>query len=358
VEDFPSLDVQLRYLRAKNPDYARQIARAERRAGRGWTVIAIAIGLLVFGCLFGAASAHGAEPTKPQLVLWWNIANSGHDFGSVGWVKRDGGWPRFIREHIKPAIDWCRASGVEPIIFIHHPWGQYSEVTFKEGGSFWEPMHLDGWDYAKAANAKWLINDFATETGWKPITREVKCYGYVGGVNLTPRLRNLPPAELAATIRRNLKPFAEAGFRGMYVDAAAVAIAHAFVGVNVNQSSGRSLDTLTLEIADAMFPERTGVEGPPRAQVNFAPLHSRNFTAMEHHFRSMFDPTKRPANYKDLGYDRNVLKGKAWRLLTYGQTTLEDAQAIVREGDVPGVIAVKLMSEGVKASDVFKEATE
>jgi len=67
-------------------------------------------------------------------------------------------------------------------------------------------MHIDGFDYANAAGATWLTDDFATAKGWKSVTKDVPCYAYLGGVHLTTRLRYLPPDELGAMIRRNLQP--------------------------------------------------------------------------------------------------------------------------------------------------------
>lgn len=285
-----------------------------------------------------------------KLVLDWAISNSGHGFGSVGWVDQKSGWPGFIESHVKPAIEWCKESGVEPVVLIHHPFGQYSELVKLPSNGTWEAMHLDGWDYANAAGQTWLTNEFSTKRGWKSVTSGTPCYCYVGGVDITPRLRNLPPADLAATITRNLKPMREAGFRGIYIDAAANAVSNMFVGKNAEQTTGRSLDTITLAIADRMFPEASGVEAAPRSFPHFQSLLSRNVIA--------FDDTWRHdmAADKSLGFDARAIKGEVWRRLHYSDDSagvVKAAQAIASDGHVPVIGVQPLIRDGVKASEIF-----
>lgn len=286
---------------------------------------------------------------SPQIVLCWSIANSGPDIGSTREEMREG-WPAFIRKYVALGVQWARESGVEPAVLIMHPWGQYATQAD-------DAMHLDGYDYAKAAGANHLTNNFATDKGWKSITESVPCYAYLGGVHLTARLRDLPPAELGATIRRNLKPLADAGFRGVYIDWAENAISHPYTGIVPTQSVGRSLDTLTLEIADSMFPEKTGVEASPRGFKDFRLLWSRNIVLEESQWQHRYGP-HRHSNYEALGYDRTKLTGRVWRTLAFKDdptATVETAKAVVTDGCVPAINPLPFIVKGVKALEVVSQ---
>ena len=286
-----------------------------------------------------------------MIVLNWEIANSGPDFGSVGWGLRESGWSGFIDQHVEPALEWCAESGVTPAILIHHPFGMYAS----------EDMAIDGWDYAQAADAKWLTNNFATKEGWHRLTKRVDCFAYLGGVDLTPRLRDLPPAELGATIRRNLKPLKLAGFRGVYIDYAENAISHPFSHPSSPAYARRSLDTLVLEIADSIFAERTGIESTPRAFRQFQPLFDRPVVLKDSQYRHRYDPAVRHKEFQALGYDRSVLTGKVWRTLPYSDTvkeTIAAARAISAEGDVPCVSPQPLVRAGVKAGELLERGKE
>lgn len=289
---------------------------------------------------------------EPQLVLGWSIANSGPDIGSTREEMRDG-WPAFIKKYVLPGVEWAKEAGIEPAIYIAHPFGQYATQAD-------DAMHLDGWDYAKAAGATHLTNNFATDKGWKQLTDKVPCYAYLGGVHLTARLRDLPPAELAATIRRNLKPIADAGFRGVYIDWAENAIVHPFRHETIaSQSTGRSLDAITLEIADGMFPERTGVESAPRSFKDFRLLWSRNVVLEESQWQHRFGAS-RHREFKALGYDRSKLTGRMWRTLDYRDdpaSTLEQARAVIADGDVPVLNPLPFIVNGVKASELVNNWT-
>ena len=284
----------------------------------------------------------------PQIVLGWSIANSGHDIGATREEMRDG-WPAFINKYVKPGIAWAKEASVPFAIYVSHPFGQYATQAD-------DAMHLDAWDYAKAAGANWLTNDFATVNGWKSITKDVPCYGYLGGVHLTERLRNLPPAQLAATIVRNLKPLADAGFQGVIIDWAENAITHPFRHPTVpSQSTGRSLDTIVLAIADGMFPEKTGVEAAPRGFKDFQHLWDRNVVLQESQWQHRFGPN-RHSNFKALGYDRDALKGGIWRLLDYvddPNVTLATAKGVIADGCVPVFNPYPFITNSVPASGVL-----
>lgn len=297
-------------------------------------IIALVVNL---GGLF-AAIARGQD-----LVLQWPIAYSGNDARGVGWDLENGGWPRFIATKVRPALAWAKASNVDVAILLLNPWGQDGD-----------PQRIDGYDQARAIGARHLTNDFATAKGWKQITKDVRCYGYVGGVDLTPSLRSRSTGERAEIICRNLKPFADAGFRGVYVDAAENAIYVPFAGVNERQSTARSVDVLTMAIADDMFVESCGIEATPRAFTMFRHLWPRDCVLQESTYQHRYGPN-RHANWKALGYDRSVLTGKVWRTLDYSDdvaAVVARAKAIAADGDVPCVCPAPLISAGVKASEL------
>lgn len=278
-----------------------------------------------------------------KLVLQWPIAYSGTDPRGVGWGLMGGGWPKFIDRHVKPALEW--ASGIAVAILIHHPFGQVGD-----------PMYLDGYDEARESGARWLTNNFATAKGWKQITKDTPVYGYLGGVDLTPRLRNLPTAERCAMTVRNLKPLADAGFRSVYIDYAENAISKPFKGVNAAQSNEPSKDVLTLAIADDMFPEPTGVEAAPRSFTEFEHLWGRNCVMQETVFQHRYGEN-RHANWINLGYCRfGILTGKVWRTLPYSDdvaATVAQARAIAADGDVACICPAPLIRAGIAVGDLL-----
>lgn len=279
-----------------------------------------------------------------MLTLQWPIAYSGTDPRGVGWGLVDGGWPKFIDRHVKPALEW--AKGIEIALLFHHLFGQRGD-----------PMYLDGLDEARRERATWLTNNLATANGFMRITNEVPCYGYFGGIDLTPRLRRQSTADRCAITARNFKPLADAGFRGVFIDYAENAITKPFHGINAAQSNEPSKDVLTLAIADDMFPERTGVEATPRAFPEFRHLWDRNCVLQESTYQHRYGPN-RHGNWKALGYDRSVITGKVWRTLPYSDdvpATVAQAKAIAADGDVAAICPAPLIRAGVKASELVED---
>lgn len=313
----------------------------------------------------------------PQIVLNWNIATSGYDIGSVRPEMRDG-WPAFIDARVEPGVEWARATGVEPAILVRHPFGLYStdvvpgdnDPSFDQDDD--DGFHIDGYDYAKAMGLTWLTNDFATTRGWKRSSlSDVQKFAYLGGVYLTPRLRNLPPLELAATIKRNLKPLKDAGFRGVYIDYAENAISEPFSHPSITaQSHGRSTDQMVLEIADEMFTAPTGIEAAPRNFNAFSLLWPRDCFALDEEWRyryggftseqcTLYGYRERNGNHVALGYDRSVLTGNVWRGLGYADNpttghTLALAQLVVSEGDLPAFNPLPFINFSIPASEVVE----
>lgn len=301
---------------------------------------------------------------SPQIVLAWSIANSGYDIGSTRTQMQDG-WITFIEDFVTPGIQWARASGVEPAILIMHAHGLYSTQAD-------DAMHLDGYDYAVASGARWLTNDFATSRSWKAITQDVQCFGYLGGCHLTSRLRDLPPPELAATIKRNLKPLKDAGFRSVYIDYAENAITHPFTHPTISAQSfaSRSMDRMVLAIADSMFTRPAGVEAAPRNFASFQELWDRDIiaedTVWQHRYGGMtpeqitqyaaYGYTERNTNHAALGYDRSVLTQQAWRTLGYLDDPT-DTTALIRrvisENDMPVFNPYPFILNDVPASEVL-----
>lgn len=278
-----------------------------------------------------------------QLVLNWEIAYSGTNPGQTGWGLADGGWPKFIERHVRPALKW--AEGLKVAILIHHPWGQ------------WQPgshMSIDAIDRSRK-EAAFLTRQFATLAGWKSITKEVDCYGYFGGADIDERVRKLPTADRCQLITRNLKPLADAGFKGVFIDYAENAISKPFKGVNDAQSARRSVDVLTLAIADDLFPEPAGVEAIPRAFPEFAHLWDRRCVLQENTYQHRFGPN-RHSNWKSLGYDINVTTRSPWRTLPYSddcKTTAELSRRIANDDDVPCISPQPFIQQDVPASELL-----
>lgn len=322
--------------------------------------------------VFCCASAFAQSP---QIVLTWGIANSGYDVGSTRPEMRDG-WPKFIDDYVEPGVEWARESNVEPAILLQNPFGLYctdavpNDNDPSNDADDDDGFHIDGYDYAKAMGSTWLTNDFATSRGWKRASlANVQKYAYLGGVYLTPRLRNMPPADLAALIKRNLKPLKDAGFRGVYIDYAENAITHPFYSVYSpsTQSMGRSTDQMVLAIADSMFTTPSGIEASPRAFPEFSLLWPRNCYALDSTWRHRyggFTPEQiayfgygtRHADHVGLGYDRSVLTGNVWRGLDYADDptkTGEAAALIITEGDLPVFNPYPFIQNDVPASEVL-----
>ncbi len=284
-----------------------------------------------------------------KLILSWHIANSGPDIGSTREELRDG-WPAYIKKYVLPGIAWARESGIEPVLYVAHPFGQYATQPG-------DPMHLDAWDWAKAAKADWLINKFSTLTGWRGLS-DVRKYAYVGGMHLTDRLRNLTGLEFGQVVERNLKPIADAGFNGVYIDWAENALAHPFKHPNVPSESlpTRSVDTVTLCAADKMFPERTGIEAAPRAFPDFRMLWDRNVVMQEEAWQLRYGPG-RHKEWKALGFDRSVLKGSIWRTLKFKDDptdTLAGARQVLADGCVPVLNPLPFIVNGIKAEEILR----
>lgn len=264
-----------------------------------------------------------------KIALHWPISFAGNSYGTVGWdLEEKGGWPGFIKNHVSPAIKWTESYGHKPEIIIHHPFGQYMR-----------PMHLDGYDYAKGADIKWLINNFATLAGWKSVTSTYTVLGYLGGFDLIPDRRRLPALELAALIKQNLKPLKDALFSGVFIDYAENAIYDEFKSpYSPEHNALPSVDTMTLAIADAMFPKfKTGVEAIPRAFPLFKHLWSRPTIIQEKTYQHRYGPG-RHTDWKALGYDINVITGPIYRTFTYTDdldSIAEQIKSIVADGHIP-----------------------
>jgi hypothetical protein len=317
--------------------------RRKRIDLKGHLIVVSAVAV-IWSCVAGLAFS-----AEPQIVLGWSIANSGPDIGSTREEMREG-WPAFIKKYVNPGIDWAKAGGLEPSIYLAHPFGQYATQAD-------DAMHIDGWDYARAARATHLTNNFATDKGWKSVTSRVPCYAYVGGMHLTERLKNLPPREFADTVERNLKPLVDAGFKGVYIDWAENAIPHHFKNDKIPSESlpTRSLDTVTMAIADSMFPEKSGVESSPRNFKDFRLLFSRNVVMAERQWQLRFGPN-RHKEFKALGYDRDVLTGSIWRTLDFKDdptVTLAEAKSVYADKCIPVLNPLPFIVKGVKASAIL-----
>ena len=164
----------------------------------------------------------------------------------------------------------------------------------------------------------------------------------------------MPTAERCVMTTRNLKPIADAGFRGVYIDAAENAIYEKFVGVNAAQSNEPSKDVLTLAIADDMFPERTGIEAAPRAFPKFMHLRDRNCVLQETVYQHRYGVDKH-VNWNALGYHRDTIIGDMWRTLPYSDdtaATVSAAKTIAADGDVACICPAPLIRAGISANEL------
>lgn len=291
-----------------------------------------------------------------DIVLTWTIANSGTSPGSVGWNLEETGWPGFIQDKVEPAIAWCEATGVTPIILLQNAFGAYYD----------EDVRLNTYDYANYFGLKFLTNNFTSRSGWRSVTSRVDCYFYTGGLDLSDNLRDLPPAEQASLAKRNLKPYQQAGFKGGYIDYAENAIPSAYLTENDTGYARRSVDSPLLTLIDSLFEVATGVEAAPRAFSAFSMLWDRNLVAQDSEWRRRYGGFtsqqiidygygERHASHVALGYDRSVLTGTVWRTLPYSddaETTAELAALIAGEGDVPAVSPAPLIAANIPASDL------
>ena len=291
-----------------------------------------------------------------DLVLTWTIANSGTSPGSVGWNLEETGWTGFIQDKVEPAIAWCEATGVTPTILLLNPFGAYYD----------EDVRINAWDYANSYGLRYLTNNFSKRGGWLSVTSRVDCYFYTGGLDLTDHLRDMSPIDQASLIRRNLKPYQQAGFKGGYIDYAENAIPHPYLTENDTGYARRSVDSMLLYLGDTLFDEPMGIEAAPRAFSSFNMLWDRKLVAEDtvwRHRYGGFDAGQiatygygtRNSNHVALGYDRSVLTGEVWRTLPYSddaETTKELAQLIVGEGDVAAVSPAPLITAGILASDL------
>jgi hypothetical protein len=296
------------------------------------------------------------------VSLHWSAAYSSttHPTG-VGWGLPDGGWPKFIETQILPAIEWAQSCGHTPQFVIHHPFNQFH----KETGS--PNMHLDGWDFAIAAGQKFLTNGFKTKSGFLSVTDRFNFYGYAGGLDPDPRTKNMTLRQRVDLTLRNLKPFADAGFKGMYIDVAENAIHETFISpFTSRQNCPVSVDTVTLALCDDMFEATTGVEAAPRAFPEFAHLWQRPVMIQDEEYVFRFGSPIQEAlkirfkyrgqntNYKGLGYDASKLprgQGAVVRTVDYRdnvEDTISLINAIVADGHTPGFNPYPFIKQGVK----------
>lgn len=292
-----------------------------------------------------------------NLALWYNLANSSPtEPGSVGQHLRSIGWYGFVEQRVKPAIAWCEASGVTPVIELHLAFGQWVD-----------PMHLDNYDYALAAGARWLTDCFVR--AWRPIAARYQCVGYVGSVDVHPRLTMQPAAQLAETIRRNVRPFLEAGFGQIACDATSDAITHGPYDVVdpsvidprtkrplVVATIPRSLNAFQLEVIDAMgFPLRTAIEAAPRKFREWQDLATRDVWIIEDTYQNSFGKNQHGRSAV-LGYGtRDHLTGRVYRMChgDSAQSQLAKARQIVADGDVAAVQADYFLQAGIGAQEIF-----
>ena len=297
-----------------------------------------------------------------KISLHWSIGGSGTNPGHTGWNLINGGWPRFIREQIIPAIEWAQSCGHTPQFVIHHAFGCWEQPT--------EPMRITGWEEANAAKATFLTRDFSSKQGFPKVTDRYSFYGYAGGLDLTEGLKWASIDNQVQTIIRNLRPYQKAGFAGMYIDAAENAINKPFKHpFNSRQNTPASVDCITLAIADAMFPQETGIEAVPRNYTEFVPLRQRPVMLLDEEYvfrygskneellKSKYGYRGRNTNWQGLGYtirpDSRTVRTIPWFFDGDPANTDDTDRAaelihmIAEDGHIPGFNPYPFISQGV-----------
>lgn len=285
-----------------------------------------------------------------KIILYWPIAYSGNGSTpfSVGWDLEKTGWKTFVSSKILPAIAWAEQQKLKYTILLMHPFNQYNGSN--------EAMHLDGYDLSKRLERKKLT------TGFTSAFKNLACpkVAYLGGMELTPRLKNLPPRQKPVAIYRNVQSIWNSGFERIFLDYAENAITYPFKSPNPVQSAPRSCDAFTLAYLDELFPKLTGIEAAPRAFPQFSHLWNRDIimqdTVYQHRYGGLnnwrdyeqeFNYGPRHGSYVELGYDRSVLKGEIWRTLPYSDN-LNAIRALAtniwNQGDVPAICPAPFMN--------------
>lgn len=274
-----------------------------------------------------------AFAAEPPFYLW--LQYGGTHATNPGGMNNDvvtRGWPQYVKD-IQAWLDWA---GPEAGVVTHNAFGCWN----KEG------MEIDSHDFALASGVENITRDFAK--AWKPVCDKRVVLAYVGNASWHKRLVDMPPEEFAALVRRNLKPYKDAHFAGVILDAAgdAIAVPHEIMRMPDGSRKPKypiSRDAATLALIDGMeFPRRTAIEPTPRKFGPWAELTSRGAWIEERHFVHIHKTDNAKAD--GYGKDRRYIKGPVHRILYHSdpwsdtpEKMVEYARKIVAEGDVPAV---------------------
>jgi hypothetical protein len=273
------------------------------------------------------------------MTHWTNPGGISDDVFSKGWV-------RHVKETLKPWLDWAGpAAGVA----THLAFGQFRP----------EAMELDARAYVSTLGINNIANQF--REAWEPITETRTVLAYVGNVYNHPRNADLPPKELAKIVRDNLKPYLDAGFAGIILDAGcfAISVPHYY---NDKILHNISIDAFVIQVIDQMgFDRPCAIEATARNHPSYAALNQRDAFAAENVFRQCHTSRKQPLEWDGYGTDTSYIKGKIHRVILPGyvpavstpQQVSDYAKSIVKDGHIPCVPAWLLKGQ-TKPSDFLE----
>jgi hypothetical protein len=275
--------------------------------------------------------------TTPTLALFLPLASSSKEPGGFDPQLRELGWSRYLAGWLQPQLDWAEESGAEVQLVAHLPFGQFDG-----------DMRIDAYDACVAGGLTWVTRNFAK--AWKPYTSAYKSIAYIGDAAQMPWM---PWAQLAGMARRTFKPLKEAGFSRVCIDASGDAINQTLFNHPTAGEILRGRNNVLIELADQTFGRGTTlIEPTPRREALWKPLQERDVCVDEDFWRRNHgQPGEIGVNAAAKLYgERSYIKGRVHRIVD----SLEAAQRVAREGDVPLVKTWKLASAGVKASAVLE----
>jgi hypothetical protein len=322
--------------------FYRSVAAVVSQGTVNKLISVIALALLWLGCQL----SYGNEPAFYIFGSYGRVhpTNPG---GAPDFLKNDG-WVKHVKA-IQPQLDWA---GPDAGILIINAFGYWS----KEG------MEIDSYDLAVKAGNKWQYERFAE--AWQPVSKKHRLIAHVGNLDWHPRILAMPPGEQIALIKRNLKPYKDAGFHGICLDSSSDAILTEYKLPGKLPAGGlrrRTVQSTALDVIDAMgFQQRTAIEPTPRRFAPWKDLATRDSFIQEEYFQQIHTQK----HTEDIGYGpmyQSWIKGRVHRTLqpaTFGDDParlLARAKEIIDAGDVPVVPAWFLMNAGYKPAD-FLEA--
>ncbi len=312
------------------------------------------IALLALIAPLSAGLAHAQQSPKYYLWLQYGATHRTNPGGVGNNLKEHGGWPNHVANFEK-VFAWA---GPDAGVVLHLPFGFWN----REVG-----MEIDSYDHAKASD-DWLTRGFVP--AWQPVCAKRTVLAYVGNASWHKRLRDLPKDDFERLVRRNLRPFLDAGFAGIILDSGANAVTRESSWRTLDgklQRQPPNLDAETLKIIDSMGFERpTAIEPLPRRFPEYRELATREMFIEDLLFANRHQRTGNLERVTAEGYglNRNHLKGRVCRILYphYEWTNTPEkmvahARQVIKSGDT---VAVPwwFLYEKCKPEDFLRAASD